>query len=605
MYKIKNLISTIQSYLEYYFYFFNKILRSRDIIKIKDFGDIFSSYFSYSADENIRFSSSSGGFCKSFLVYLIESGEVDAAIITRTGSPESPLISETIITNSISDIVSTRTNSVYAPANPLSALKSLEENKSYVIVLTGCSVRDLRLIQKNGLAKNIKIVIGLMCSQIPKIDVTKKIINMLEIKEEDIRQIEYRGNGWPGGFTAHLKDGSKKFTSEAKYWSKDFGSGIERCQHCSEMSSDADIVLCDPWNLGLEKVDKIGTTMVIARNKTADLLIREANKAGYIKLLKCTIQHFLKAQGAHIKRKRKIKENVIKMEKNKNEILVWYWRSGEKYINFGEHIVEILIKEFGYNPRAYSDAQKKNELKNYNSCLIIIGSELHKDKIDWFDVPKVVVWGQGKGQGDFFDINDEKYSKKVSIFAVRGPNTIRQLKLRSDIPTGDPGFLLSLLFPIKKDESKHKIVYIPHHTNRKNIQKRLKSIGAEKYINIMFKKENFFETLTEIVSSRFVLTNSLHIVIAAQSYHVPWALCLAEGESLNMPDKWKDIFEYLGILNNFKIVKNYEEGIKWWKEVGVNAKVPSLLPLIKSFPYPIKNKKVIDLVNELENKYEN
>ena len=286
---------------------------------------------------------------------------------------------------------------------------------------------------------------------------------------------------------------------------------------------------------------------------------------------------------------------MMKIKENKEEILVWYWGNGREILNFGEHLVEILIEEFGYKPRIYSDAKNNGDLKNYESCLVVVGSELNKGLVDRIETPKLLVWGQGKGHGEYFDINDPHYAKKVDIRAVRGPHTIRQLNLNPDIPLGDPGFLLPLLFPMEKNKSLCKIIYMPHHSNRNNINDKLRNLGAEKYIDIMFKKEEFWNKLKELISAKFVLTSSLHTAIVAHAYNVPWALCLVNGESLNFPDKWRDLFEYLGIYNNFKIVKNYKEGLDWWKKVGSKAKIPSLTPLINSFPYQVRNSKIKEI----------
>ncbi|MFC2016511.1 polysaccharide pyruvyl transferase family protein [Chloroflexota bacterium] len=287
-------------------------------------------------------------------------------------------------------------------------------------------------------------------------------------------------------------------------------------------------------------------------------------------------------------------------KETKKEILVWYYLNGEKVLNLGEHFTEILVHEFGYKTRCYSDAESKNELGKYDSCLMIIGSELHKRKIDSLKVPKVLVWGQGKGRvgkGFDFDIHNPPYSDKVKIYAVRGSYTIRQLKLDPDTPRGDPGFLMPLFFPIKKEKSQHKIVYVPHFNCKpKNIEKELEIIGAEKYINVMISKDEFWKRLKEIVSAKFVLTSSLHTSIIAHAYGVPWALQLAEGKKLDKPEKWRDLFEFLGIYDEFKIVKNYDEGLKWWKGIHSKAKIPSLIPLIKSFPFPIKNKKILKII---------
>jgi len=271
----------------------------------------------------------------------------------------------------------------------------------------------------------------------------------------------------------------------------------------------------------------------------------------------------------------------------KKEILVWYWRNGQKILNLGEHFTPILVSSLGYSPKDYEEAKSKNELKSYRSCLMIIGSELTKEQIDSLDVPEVHIWGQGKGlSGKLFDfdLNSPPYREKVKIYAVRGPNTARELGLDPSIPQGDPAFLIPFLFPIEKNQD-GKVRYVPHHKNRKHINEKLKYLGADEFVDVMIERGEALKEVRRIVSSKLVLTNSLHCSIIAHSYGVPWAVSLVGDERLNMPNKWKDFLEFLGIHNQFNTVNNEREGYQWWEDVARKAEIPSLLPLVRSFPY--------------------
>jgi len=458
------------------------------VVSIKDFGHIDSVFLAHSSNDVIRFQASSGGFIKSFLVYLLESLTIDFAIITRTGGPNNPLIPETIITNSKEDILSTRTNSVYAVNNPFPTLKELAYDKKYAFVGLPCHVRNLRALQKKGKYRNIVVVIGLFCNHTPNIEFTEGILQKLNVKEHDPWQIEYRGSGWPGGFTAYLKNGQKKFIALQAYWDNDLNNGPELCKYCSEIAKDADIYVADPWNLKLERTDSKGTSLVICRTREACSLFRSAAELGHITIYKCSQEKLIQSQGYHIEEKfrrgsRKIGDmksskffdmskrllnlvvhpvlgyhvavNILrailnrskhrvagyhtaisifkaKLNKSKhlinllkepdhftltnvacrvpiinrllkrvfsNRVLIWYWREERKHINFGDYIAEVLVKKFGYKTVNYCNASLLNILANYDFCLLIIGSELHKSMVDQLNVPELYIWGQGKGKG--------------------------------------------------------------------------------------------------------------------------------------------------------------------------------------------------------------
>lgn len=656
-------------------------MKLTEMVSIKDFGHINSIFLAHSSNDVIRFQASSGGFIKSFLVYLLESQIVDFAIITRTGGPSNPLVPETIITNSKEDIISTRTNSVYAVNNPFTVFKEIKHDKKYAFVGLPCHVRNLRALQKRGQYRNIVIVIGMFCNHTPNIEFTKEILQKLNVKEDDVQQIEYRGNGWPGGFTVYTKNGQKKFIALRDYWSNDLNNGPEACKYCSEIATDADVYVGDPWNLDLEKTDSKGMSLVICRDSQPSRLVRRAAELGHMKIYKCNKKQLIQSQGYHIeeKLKRELQEistmksrnsldrlkklfylivhpvagyhiavNILKAILNRSKplikfkaalneseqlvnllrepdsftlthvacrmpiinrllkrifihrVLIWYWREERKRVNFGDYIAEILMKKFGYKTVNYSNARLLNILSNYDFCLLIIGSELHKDMVDWLDIPELYIWGQGKGHGEFFDIRSELYTRKVKIFAVRGPHTIRQLNLNEQTPLGDPALLMPMFFKIGGNPSQYKITYIPHWTNRKDWDVKKDKLGAERFVDVMCSRRRFFSKLNEIVSSKFVLTNSLHTAIICHAYETPWALCLADGDELNFPDKWRDFFEFLGIDNKARIVKNYTEGLEWWCDVGSKAKIRDLLPLLDSFPLPIKHKRILAIINEIK-----
>ena len=287
----------------------------------------------------------------------------------------------------------------------------------------------------------------------------------------------------------------------------------------------------------------------------------------------------------------------------RNRILISYWNEERSYVNFGDYITKVLLNEFGYKSVEYCNAGSLNVLDKYDFCLLGVGSNLNKNTLDRLNIRELYIWGQGKGFGEYFDINAEPYIKKVKIFAVRGPHTIRQLKLNVDTPLGDPGFLMPLFYRIRRDPSQYKVTYIPHWSNRANRNVKKDKVGAERSVDIKCNKRRFFSKLKEIVSSKFVLTNSLHAAIICHAYKVPWALCLVAGDELNFPDKWNDFFEFLGLDSTGNSVKNYSEGLKWWDDVGSKAKIRDLLPLLNSFPLPFKNKKILTIIRKMKSNY--
>jgi len=252
---------------------------------------------------------------------------------------------------------------------------------------------------------------------------------------------------------------------------------------------------------------------------------------------------------------------------------VWYWLHKENIINFGEHITGFILDYFGVK---WTDFSKSDS----DTCLLIIGSELHKSKMNELrnaGIKKVHIWGQGRGHDNVFD----KSEYDVEFHLVRGDRTKTDYDLPNTVPTGDPAFILPLIFPIDADKS-FGITYAPHMQNRKDIIAKKKQMGFDDYFDVMFQKGIFPDRLKRLVKSEFVLTNSLHVTIVCLAYNVPFSVCLREDENFVMPDKWKDVFEWCGL--NFEIVHNYKQGLKWWKKEVKGKELPDAKKILDSFP---------------------
>lgn len=634
-------------------------------VRLSDFGKVDSAFFAYASDDEIRFRASSGGFVKSFLVYLLESGSVDYAIITRTGGPASPLEPETVITDSRDDIVSARTNSVYAVHDPFPVFSRIASDKTYAFVGLPCHVRKLRAAQARGKYHNVRMVVGLLCNHTPNVEFTRDVLNKLGVQEQDLHGIEYRGHGWPGMFTATLKDGRQKRIALFDYWSNDLNNGPRACAYCAMIAEGADLVVGDPWNLDLERSEAKGQSLVLCRTRDTARSVRQAAKHGYIGIARCSGRQLMRSQGYHIKDKlsrgtqrtqgvtrQRVKqipaawERVLGLARHNGAItsalwklargpvlllrllkahdglsamqiicrvpvlrgllkrvlarrvLVWYWREERRLINLGDYVTEVLLGAFGYKVVRYCDAKTLGILDRFPSCLLVIGSEFHRERLETLAASRFCIWGQGKGYGTPIDMRTGCFQDRVHVCAVRGPHTVRQLGLPETTPLGDPALLLPLFFPIRKMTSQHCVSYVPHWSNRSGLDVKQAQVGADKSIDIMCSRRHFWRRCRELVSSRFVLTNSLHAAIICHAYRTPWALCLAEGDHLNFPDKWRDFLEFLGV-EGVSTVRNFEEGLEWWRTLPPDFSPRALLPLMDAFPLPIRNRRALRVIEEL------
>jgi hypothetical protein len=266
---------------------------------------------------------------------------------------------------------------------------------------------------------------------------------------------------------------------------------------------------------------------------------------------------------------------------------------GQSVLNFGEHFVELLLPRLGCQPRSFDVAMAAGEIRPGEPCLLMIGSEFHHGLVDGLACSgcHVHVWGQGNGRGAdrAVDMRLPKYRDNVTIHALRGPLTKRISHFDGDVPLLDPGFLMPAFYPswhLVAEESE--VLYLPHHANFAKVSKETaKRIGATDCLNVMLHRDEVLDFMARVASAQFVLANTLHGLIFCLAYCVPCALCLTEGEELNMPDKWRDVFESLGRdpATPLPIVHNLDEGERWWETEGRSLVIPDSGPLLRAFPF--------------------
>lgn len=240
------------------------------------------SYLSYSLDDAVRYRASSGGFCKEFLRFCIETKVVDKAILTILGDGNECLVPRTIVTDDIKKIMSAKSNSIYDRTNPLSVLKKLNSDESYIFVGLPCHILPMK---KYCSAKNVKVItISLFCNHTSR-SYYKSVLNDVGLTESDVRHFEYRGSGWPGSIRIVTDVGEIKL-DYVDWWnkySKNYLDMLPKCKKCiKSISNDADICVGDAWLQRIVSVDKKGTCITVAMNLYSDKLIKDCAEEGYI-----------------------------------------------------------------------------------------------------------------------------------------------------------------------------------------------------------------------------------------------------------------------------------------------------------------------------------
>lgn len=275
-------------------------------------GSYLSTYTGYTHNETIRYNSASGGIATQLLVYLIENNFIDGAIVSKETYDNGELKTKTSIVFTAQDVISA-SSSIYAPTCPVKEIKHIAEKyseKRFAFVGLPCHIQSIRKLQeKNNSLKNvIRYCIGLFCSRGVSFGATEFLISKYAKNNQKIIKLTHRGKGWPGKFCLEYDDGSIVEVPHKAYWPyylAPYFFTLYRCLVCDDLCAEyADISLGDAWLKEITREDKIGTSMIVARNSHLHNLLNQMMKENIIILNEISIEKMIKSQGASLRRKK-------------------------------------------------------------------------------------------------------------------------------------------------------------------------------------------------------------------------------------------------------------------------------------------------------------
>lgn len=263
-------------------------------------GNSISFYVGHSTNTKIRRNAASGGLTTSLLIFALEAGIVDGAAVVRMKRSD-PLEPEIFVARTADEVISA-CKSKYCPVPSCLAIKDiLSEKGKFAVVGLPCHIHGFRKAEavNSKLKAKIAFHLGLFCSHTINFLGTSFLIEKMGCTGEDIVRIEYRGDGWPGGMSIYMKNGTKKFLSSNVYWGRLFSQYFFapiRCTLCNDgLNELADMSLGDAWLP--ELTDHImGESMAVTRTEVGENLLQRCVLKGDLELAKISRNDVIRAQ---------------------------------------------------------------------------------------------------------------------------------------------------------------------------------------------------------------------------------------------------------------------------------------------------------------------
>jgi coenzyme F420 hydrogenase subunit beta len=273
-----------------------------------EFGPTLEIWEGWATDPDVRFKASSGGVLSALSLYCLERGGF-SGIIHAGMDPTKPWMNRNHVSRD-RDGVMARTGSRYAPSAPCAAVAdAAASGEPHVFIGKPCDAAAVNALKRNDSAvqRSIGLVLTFFCAGTPSTRGTLDLMDGLESGPDHIREVRYRGQGWPGRFRVITETGEeKKSLTYHESWGRLTGYRPLRCNLCPDgLGRVSDIACGDAWDQFDETGDP-GRSLVLVRTELGRRILREAREAGYVTLKPVGAENVLKAQVNLLERRRQL-----------------------------------------------------------------------------------------------------------------------------------------------------------------------------------------------------------------------------------------------------------------------------------------------------------
>jgi coenzyme F420 hydrogenase subunit beta len=252
-------------------------------------GPILSIWEGGATEDEIRFAGSSGGVASALAVYVLE--HLDFRLVVHVGAdPDSPHTNRTVVSRTRDEVLM-RSGSRYAPASPCELLNMIEDAGGPCLFIgKPCDVAAAQKARRYcpNLDRNLALTVAFFCAGTPSTNGTLELLESLGVPDvDDLVEVRYRGNGWPGNFVARSrKDNAAYSCTYNQSWGAVLSSHVQwRCKLCLDHTGEfADIAVGDPWYRPIQE-GEMGSSLIVARTDLGKRCVETAIDDGVLTAL--------------------------------------------------------------------------------------------------------------------------------------------------------------------------------------------------------------------------------------------------------------------------------------------------------------------------------
>lgn len=265
-------------------------------------GHYLKCFTGHSNDEDIRYHCASGGMVSQFLIFLLEKGYIDGAVVTAF-DPKNELLVRSYIAHNREEVLQAK-SSKYAPVSLHGMAQAIkqENGTKYVIVGLPClqGFRKLEAIDRKFREK-ISGYFAIYCSSGRTFYLTEHVFKERGIRKKDLTYFAYRDEGCLGSLVAKQQRGIRVANSnsetalykEDEVYKERYQSYYHplrsffiprRCLFCIDHYGELGDVCFGDIHIKPYMDDKIGVNSLVVRKQEWLDLLEEAQSEGFITL---------------------------------------------------------------------------------------------------------------------------------------------------------------------------------------------------------------------------------------------------------------------------------------------------------------------------------
>lgn len=267
-----------------------KKFNEEGIIEDKMCGRYHKCFTGHSNDYEIRYHSASGGMVSQILIWLLETGKIDGALVTRFNNRK-PLFVESFIATTRDEIISAR-SSRYAPASFHDSIEAIKKASGtrFVVVGLPCHIEGYRKLMEIDkiLREKIYGLFSLYCACTKTFNQTEYLMKEQHIDLNSIHYFQYRDEGCLGSMV--VKYDNEGIDNEYRQMFQRYYHPLRciftprRCILCIDHYGELGDISFGDIHKEPYSNDKIGINSIIVRNKSWLNILEEAKSENVISL---------------------------------------------------------------------------------------------------------------------------------------------------------------------------------------------------------------------------------------------------------------------------------------------------------------------------------